>query len=94
LALTPSDFTTRFPEFRKTDLNLIGAKLGEAERFVHRPALGKWADDLVGNYAAHLIALNPLGESARQKKRDDGRTPYLDTYERILKKVVRVPRAI
>jgi hypothetical protein len=94
LALTSNDFKARFPEFSKTDLTLIGAKLAEAERIVHRSAWGPRADDAIANYAAHLIAMNPLGESARHKKRDDGRTPYLDTYERLRKLVVRTPRVI
>jgi hypothetical protein len=94
LALSIDDFKKRFPQFAKSDQTLIDSALAEAERFVVRTAWGaraNLADDAVANYAAHLVAINPLGESARHKKRDDGRTPYLDAYDRLRKLVVRTP---
>jgi hypothetical protein len=94
LAVTIEAFKQRFPQFAKTDLGLIAACLAEAEGIVNRTAWGSRADAGVMNYAAHLVSQNPLGESARMKKRDDGRTVYLDTYDRLRKFAFRGPRVI
>lgn len=94
MPLTVQQFRARFPEFSRTPEDLVAAKLAEATRFVASAAWRGRADDGIGNYAAHLIASNPYGESARLKKRDDGRTVYLDTFERLRRVAVLPARVI
>ena len=82
MALSSAEFLGAFPEFAEAPSPLVDAKLAEAERFVSRAVFGAVADDAVGNYAAHLIATNPLGERAKLIAKD-GSTPYLRTFERL-----------
>ena len=84
MALSRAAFLTRFPEFSSAPVGLVDSCLAEAERLVHRPTWGSRADDGVGQYAAHLIACNPLGERAKLIKKD-GSTHYLAAYTRLRK---------
>jgi hypothetical protein len=82
MAVTRETFLVAFPEFRRTDLAIVDAKLAEAERMVSRSFWGRLADDGVSNYAAHLIAVSPLAEKSKFVERT-GVTVYLQTFERL-----------
>jgi hypothetical protein len=58
----------------------------DAELMVDRCVYGAKADAAVKAYAAHLIAINPLGEFARLDKKGE-KTIYLLQYERFKRAV-------
>jgi hypothetical protein len=69
-------FIIDFPEFKQTDRLLIERKLDYAERV---SSIDVWGDNqtlAVELMAAHLIALSPMGETARLSKQDSGTTTY------------------
>lgn len=75
LAVSVKLFTRRFPEFRDTDAGLLEECLTEAELFVDAKVWGARREAGIKMRAAHLVAMNPLGEKARLKK-DDSTTIY------------------
>lgn len=91
MAITVEAFRTRFPEFAGAPNGLIEGALADAELAVDRVLFRDRADAAVRFYAAHLVANNPLGELARLEKKGkdgDGRTTYLDEFDRLKRIVV------
>ena len=82
MAVTYSSFVTRFPEFTNATQALVEACIAEAELMVDSNYYGDKADMAVNYYAAHLIAINPLGEMARLDKKSE-KTIYLIHFEKI-----------
>ena len=74
--------TTRFPEFNATPASLVTASIADAELMVDRSFYGAKADMAVTYYAAHLIAMNPLGEMVRLDKKG-AKTVYSVLFEAI-----------
>lgn len=80
--VTRDTLITRFPEFTDTPDTLVTASIADAELMVDRTYFGAKADMAVTYYAAHLVAINPLGEMARLDKHSD-KTTYLVAFERV-----------
>jgi hypothetical protein len=83
--VTPTTLIARYPEFTaaNTDYpNMVLAAIADAELMVGGTFFGDREDMAVKAYAAHLIAINPLGELARLDKRKE-ETTYLIAFERI-----------
>lgn len=93
MALGTTEFLAAFPEFRRTDVTLVEAKLAQAERMVSRDRWGSRADDGVGNYAAHLLATSPLAEKSKYVEKT-GLTTYLATFERLRKTIATGPLVV
>lgn len=90
MAVTSEDMRRRFPELQPAPIELIEGAIADAELLVDRALFRHRADAAVRFLAAHMIANNPLGEMARlEKEKDkDGRTTYLDDFERLKRTVV------
>jgi hypothetical protein len=94
--MTVASFLEAFPEF--TDVNtetpdLVSAKLAQAARRVASGTVAAFLrDDLIAYLAAHLLATSPQGQQARMVSKD-GRTTYLEEYERLCRTVPTGPVA-
>jgi hypothetical protein len=86
MAVDRTSLITRFPEFAAADSNLVTACIADAELMVDRVYFGDKADMAVTHYAAHLIAINPLGEMARLDKKGD-KTTYLLSFTAIKRSI-------
>lgn len=87
MAVTRDSFVIRFPEFIETPESLVNKCLEEAELMVDRTVFREDLGDLaVRAYAAHLIAINPLGELARLGK-CDCETQYSKLFDRIKRRI-------
>lgn len=82
MAVDRTSLITRFPEFTAATEALVTACIADAELMVDRAYYGNKADMAVTWYAAHLIAINPLGEMARLDKKSD-KTIYLIGFNNI-----------
>lgn len=82
MTVSRATFLERRPEFANTPVTLVDACLVDAELMIDREYYGTKADAGVMAYAAHLIAINPLGEMARLDKHGE-KTTYLLEWERI-----------
>lgn len=84
---TPADFKSQFRAFTLVDDAVVQAKLDEA--YVRTgPSWGALQDQGAMTMAAHLLAIDPLGEpSARQAEQNDGSSTYLHEWERMLRQV-------
>jgi hypothetical protein len=82
VAVSRATFLSRRPEFATTPTTLVDACLVDAELMIDRDVYGGKADAGVMAYAAHLIAINPLGEMARLDKKGEKTTYFLE-WERI-----------
>lgn len=82
MAVTFTTLRVRYPEFVPTPEALITASIVDAELMVDRTVYGSKSDMAVTSYAAHLIAINPLGEMARLDKKSD-KTTYLLAFNAI-----------
>jgi hypothetical protein len=80
MALSLSDFRTRFPEFVETGDALVSAKLTEASALVDDDYWGALAEQAQGYMAAHLLALGPVGIRAKLVQ-PTGETCYLKHLE-------------
>lgn len=91
--MTPAAFQQNFGGFADTSEVLIGAKLNQASARMGGPA-ARWgsyaavgqpmtlADLAQGNYAAHLLQIDPTGNEMRIKPaKSNGRTTYLDAFD-------------
>lgn len=93
MAIGVDGFLTRFPEFKRTDLDLVQAKLDEAELLIDRTVWGTKSDLGVGYLAAHLLASAATGQNARlvppnaKATREDALTTYERQYRMILRTV-------
>ncbi|MBW2672072.1 MAG: DUF4054 domain-containing protein [Deltaproteobacteria bacterium] len=65
MAVTAASFLERFPEFEAAGSTLIEASLTDARLMISSSAYGVKYDMAVRFQAAHLLAINPLGEMAR-----------------------------
>ena len=92
MALTADGFRLRFPEFSRTPVALIDAKLAEAELEVSSTIWGTKADLGVGYLTAHLLSMAPTGQHARLVPRNAKATrrDALTTYERQYKRLLRM----
>lgn len=87
MAVTLTSFRTRYPEFEQAPDTLVQACIDDAEAIIDRNFFGTTkADIAVKAYAAHLIAINPLGEYARLDKKGE-KTTYLLQYEKVTRTV-------
>jgi hypothetical protein len=86
LSVTRQIFLDRFPEFSKAPDTLIDASLADAALMVDRTYFGAKADLAVTYWAAHLIAINPLGEMARLDKKNKD-TIYSTMYDQVKRSI-------
>lgn len=93
MAVTVATLVTRYPEFTATPSTLVQACIDDAELMVDRNFYGAKADMAVKALAAHLIAINPLGEMARLDKKSD-RTSYSVQFEGIKRSIAAGCRVI
>jgi hypothetical protein len=87
MAVDAASLIARFPEFTQTVTeypDLVDGAIADAELMVDRVVWGDKADAGVTHYAAHLIAINPIGEMARLDKRGE-KTTYLLSYNELKK---------
>lgn len=82
MSVTRASFIERFPEFTETPSTLVDASLADAALMVDADYFGSKADMAIRYYAAHLIAINPLGEMARLDKHGE-KTTYLTEFEKV-----------
>ncbi len=93
MAIGVTEFLKRFPEFRRTDHDLIEAKLAEAAIEIDSGIWGDKYDLGLGYLAAHLLSLAPSGQHARlvppnaKAERGDALTTYERQYKRLVLKV-------
>lgn len=83
MAVDATSLVARFPEFAPAVTSypdMVDACIADAELMIDRVVWGTKADMGVTYYAAHLIAINPIGEFARLDKRGE-KTTYLLMYE-------------
>jgi len=89
MAVTAVSLVARYPEFEDAVTAypaMVDACIAEAALMVDGNVYGDKADMAVTSYAAHLIALNPIGELARLDKKSD-KTTYLIHFTNIKKSV-------
>ena len=86
MAVTVGSLCSRYPEFKSTPIGLVEGSISDAELLVSRSVYGAKADMAITCYAAHLIAINPLGELALLSK-EYGKTTYLTQFEFIKRSV-------
>ena len=77
MAVDKTTLRARFPEFTNTPDSLVDASIADAKLMVDSVYYGTRYDMAVTYYAAHLIAVNPLGEMARLDKKADTTTYWL-----------------
>jgi hypothetical protein len=82
VAVTVNQFIVRFAEFCDADKDLVQACIDDAELMIDRSWYGDKADMAVRYKAAHLLAINPLGEMARLEK-----DKHSTTYGKIFSKI-------
>jgi len=82
MAVTRDTLIARYPEFTSTPVDLVNASIADAALMVDPTYYRAKTDSAVTAYAAHLIALNPLGELARLDKKGE-KTTYLLVFQRI-----------
>jgi hypothetical protein len=85
MAVDVSALIARYPEFTATVTeypDMVDACIAEAVSRISSAYFGTRTDMAVKALAAHLIAINPLGEMARIQMKD-GSTTYLQDYQRI-----------
>ena len=82
MALSQAVFLAQFPEFGNAPPGLVERALDEAALMVDSAVYGTKTNVALGYYAAHLIAINPLGELARLQK-DPEKTTYMLAFQRI-----------
>lgn len=87
MTVTRASFLAAFPVYTNTPTGLIDARLAEAQRRVG-PLWGDLQDDGVSYLTAHLLAIDPMGESAARSNAMNGalnygRTTYLVEFERL-----------
>ena len=81
-----AEFLLRFPVFEGTPPTLIDAKLAEATRGVDAEVFGDKTEDAIGYKTAHLLAIEPFGQTARLEA-DDGETTYSKRFHKLVKSV-------
>ena len=79
-------FLLRFPAFEGTETTLIDAKLAEATRGVDPEVFGDKTEDAIGYKAAHLLSIDPFGQTARIEA-EDGSTTYGKQFMKIARSV-------
>ena len=84
--MTLRQFVRRFPEFRDSDPTLIQSKLDDAAEQIEDDVWGGKANQGQAYLAAHLLAINPMGEVMRLEK-DSDKTVYLLNYKKLLRQV-------
>jgi hypothetical protein len=84
VAVTIESFLKGFPEFKKTDPDLIGAKIDDATRQVDPDIWGDETDMGISYLAAHLISLAPFGTQSRRGN-TSWETSYWKSYERLVR---------
>lgn len=87
MAISASEFDTRFPEFAGRPDSLLADVLAEAGRSAASGSYHTEArrNDAIALYAAHLLAISPFGREMRLQNAD-GTTLYskrLDRLQRI-----------
>jgi len=82
--LSPAQFRTRFPAFARCSDGLIQAKLDEAYLLCDAGVWAELLDSGAGNYAAHLLTMEPEGREIRIATGNAaGASTYLNEYQRI-----------
>ena len=82
MSVTRITLIARFPEFTSTPEALVNASIADAILQVDSDYYGTKADMAITYLAAHLIALNPLGEMARLDKKGE-KTIYLLLFDKV-----------
>lgn len=77
-------FTTRFPEFKDTDANLIEMALSEARSEINPKYFSDTFVVAVHYLAAHKLAISPMGENCRLEASEQ-KTIYQLEFERLCK---------
>lgn len=87
--LDAARFKARFYAFRNAPDSLVNEKLAEAYGIVSEESAGNLRDSLAGNYAAHLLAMEPEGKEVRiATGNGGGSSTYLSEFNRIAAMVV------
>lgn len=82
--VTYSSFVALYPEFTPAPVATVNASIAEALIMVDPAVYRAKTDAAVAAFAAHLIALNPLGEYAKLSKTAGSEdTIYLKRFQRI-----------
>ena len=79
--LALSDFIARYPEFKATSTDLVGAMLNDAALMIDCGVWGPKAGQGHGYLTAHRLALSPFGQQARMVIPAKGTTPATSTYK-------------
>jgi len=84
MAVTRTEFLTRFPEFNNTDVDvaLVDVILLEAHEVVSLTIFGTKRDQAIKYFAASLLADAAFGEPSRLSD-DDRKTRYEKRYDQI-----------
>ena len=86
MAWTASTFKVRFAAFAPKSDALVEAVLAEAAAEVDERVYGASYDHAVGLLAAHKLAVDPYGQTARQEGADKSSTTYGDEFDRLTRK--------
>lgn len=84
MTVSVESFLDGNPEFAKTPVGLVNAKLQEALIEVDPVTWGKFTDTGVSYLTAHKLALSPFGQNARMIAKDGRTTTYLGHYMRLV----------
>lgn len=75
-------FLIQFPEFAKTDINLVQSMLAAALLEIDPSVWRAKADQGQAYLAAHMLATSPFGQNVRLMAKD-GTTTYWTRYEKL-----------
>lgn len=82
--MTPTEFRTRFPEFRTATDAMLQPILAEATLRVAPETFGALTESAIGYLAADALAGSPFGTTQRLED-DKAETIYLRQYRALLK---------
>ena len=83
MAMSRATFRVEYPEFVAVSDALVDAKLAAALARTDTTAFGDDADAAQGLLAAHLLAIAPFGQTARQEGNDKAKSSYLEEWQRL-----------
>lgn len=83
MAMLLATFRARFPEFVAVGDARVEAALADSLSRTDSTGFGDDADAAQGLLAAHLLAMGPGGQTARQEGNDKARTSYLEERQRL-----------
>lgn len=86
MTVSVRQFVRKFPVFKDAAPTLIQSKLDDAAGQIFAPTWGDKADQGQAYLAAHLLAIDPMGEDMRLSK-DSDKTVYFMNYKRLVRQV-------